>query len=88
MNWYKIEVDDGTPRGYTYVGASEESFESISNKIMLNEVIRLDDLLYKKDGEVFKWEHWDNTLIPSVYINPKNVVTIMQFKDDPLVISK
>ncbi len=88
MNWYKISVDDGTKEGYTYVGASDESFESLAKRVESNEMIRLDDLLYKDNGEVFKWEQWDNSLIPTVYVNPKNVISIMQFKDDPLVITK
>lgn len=88
MQWFKISVDDGSPEGYTYVGASDESLESLANKVLSNEMIRLDDLLYKDEGKVFKWEHWDNTLIPTVYLNPKSVVSIMQFKDDPLVIAQ
>lgn len=34
-------------------------------------------------GQMKDWSQWDPTLIPSVYINPKDIIAIMEFKGDP-----
>jgi hypothetical protein len=86
MNWFKIEVKnvrDG--KGFQYVGASEDSPQDIVRKAASGEYIRLDNLRYMDRGTVKKWEDWDASLIPSVYINPASIVAIMQFKGDPAV---
>jgi len=83
MNWFKITVNDGSIEGYTYMGSAEETLESLVQKIGHNEMIRLDNLIYEEHGEIFKWEEWDNKLIPTVFITSKNISAIMQYKGDP-----
>jgi hypothetical protein len=83
MNWFKIRVNDGREHGYTYVGASADSPEDIAKKSASGEYIRLDNLRYWDRGTVKKWEEWDASLIPAVHINPRTIVSIMQFKGDP-----
>jgi hypothetical protein len=86
MNWFKIEVKDARKgEGYQYVGASEDSPKELARKATNGEYIQLDDLRYMDRGTLKKWEQWDASLIPTVYINPALIVTIMQFKDDPAV---
>ena len=85
MRWYKISTNDGTADGYTYVGASEFSLEELVQQVQDNVMIKLDDLLYKDEGKVYKWERWDASLIPTVYIHSRTVCSIMELKDDPLV---
>lgn len=83
MNWFKIHVNDGTTEGYTYVGCSLDTLEEISDKVSQRKSIILKDLIYKEKEEIFTWEEWDNTLVPTVCINAACVVSVMQFKDDP-----
>jgi hypothetical protein len=45
--------------------------------------IQLDELLYMDRGDMKPWAEWDRTLIPTAYINPKDIISIMQFKGDP-----
>ncbi len=83
INWYKINYRDGSKDGYTYVGSSGESLEELARKAVSGDYIKLDNLLYKDNGEIFNWEQWDSSVIPSVVLNPRYVLSIMQFKDDP-----
>jgi hypothetical protein len=86
MNWFKVEVVESREgRSYQWVGASEDSPQEIVRKATSGEYIRLDNLRYWDRGTVRKWEEWDPTVIPSVYINPASIVSIMQFKGDPSV---
>jgi hypothetical protein len=89
MNWYKIRVNDGTERGYTYVGSSPDSLETLLEKASRREYIRLDDLLYMDDrGDIKDWAKWSNREAPTICINPANVVAIQPFKDDPRTLSR
>lgn len=82
MNWYKIRVIWGA-QGYTFVGSSSDSVEELIEKASRGEYLRLADLLYQEEGKIKDWEQWDNREIPTVYINPVNVVAIQAFKGDP-----
>jgi hypothetical protein len=88
MNWYKIRANEGKDDSYTYVGTSTDSAEVIAEKAARGEFIRLDGLLYLDRGEVKEWAEWDKSLIPTVYINPRNIQSLMQFKGDPRVVSR
>jgi hypothetical protein len=86
MNWFKISVDNGTEKGYGYVGESADSAQEIAQKAAGGEYIRLDNLRYRDDrGKIKTWEEWDASLVPSVHINPRTIVAVMQFKGDPSV---
>lgn len=89
MNWFKIEVKDARKgEGYQYVGSSEDSLNEIAKKAASGQYIQLDDLRYWDRGTVKKWEDWDRSIMPVVCINPANIVSIMQFKGDPVVIPR
>ncbi len=88
MNWYKIRVKDGSAHGYTYVGSSPDPLEKFAEKASRGEYLRLDDLLYMDRGEIKDWGQWDKQEIPSVYINPANVVAIQSFRADPRTLAK
>jgi hypothetical protein len=89
MNWYKIRVNDGTQRGYTFVGSSSDSLETLLTKASRGEYLRLDDLLYNDQrGEVKPWAEWDNREVATVCINPASVVAIQPFKGDPRTLPK
>ncbi|HEX2851947.1 MAG TPA: hypothetical protein VHO24_01825, partial [Opitutaceae bacterium] len=68
---------------YHYVGSSELSPEELTKKAEHGFFIQLDELLYMDRGEMKEWADWDKSLIPRAYINPKDIVAIMQFKGDP-----
>ena len=86
MNWYKIEVNDGSKQGYNYVGAVADSPQEIAKKAASGEYIRLDNLRYcDQQGKIRTWEEWDARLVPTVHINPSTIRSIMQFKGDPAV---
>jgi hypothetical protein len=84
MNWFKIEVNDGSEHGYTYVGASADAPQEIARKAASGEYIRLDSLRYRDQlGKIKTWEEWDASLVPTVHINPTTIRSIVQFKGDP-----
>jgi hypothetical protein len=85
MNWFKIAINNGTEKGSGYIGASADSLESLLTKAQSGEYVRLESLRYHDQRGMYKpWEDWDASLIPSVSINPSTIVSIMQFKGDPL----
>jgi hypothetical protein len=86
MNWFKVEINKGKEGMYNYVGSSEDSAETLINKAQNGIFVRLDNLLYYERGEIREWADWDKSLEPNVYINPKEVVSVMEFKGDPRVI--
>jgi len=83
MNWFKVEVRTGEKGTYHYVGTADATLESLAQQMEDGQAIRLDNLLYHDRGMVKDWESWDKTLVPTVVINAKEVVTIMRFKGDP-----
>jgi hypothetical protein len=83
MNWFKIEVNKGTEGAYHYVGASESTLDELVQKAARGDFVRLDTLLYHDRGDFKPWEEWDASLLPSTTINPKAIITIMQFRGDP-----
>jgi hypothetical protein len=86
MNWFKVEVHRGDKENYHYVGSADTTLEALAQKLQGGQTIRLDQLLYYDRGKVKDWEAWDKTLIPSVVINPREVVSIMEFRGDPRVL--
>lgn len=85
MYWYKITTNDGSSDSYTFVGASNETFDGLAAKASRGEYIHLTNLLYMDRGEIKEWEEWDKSLEPAVYINPAQIYSMMQFKGDPRV---
>jgi len=83
VNWFKIEVNKGKEGAYHYVGASELNVEELLKRAQHGYFIKLDNLLYTDRGDMKEWAEWDPSLIPTAYINPKDVLSIMQFKGDP-----
>ncbi|HLY38417.1 MAG TPA: hypothetical protein VKU61_10305 [Candidatus Binatia bacterium] len=87
MNWYKVKTKEERD-SYTYVGASTETAEVIAERAARGEYIRLDELLYMDRGDIKEWAEWDKSLVPTVYINPANILSFVQFKGDPRVVSR
>ena len=83
MNWFKIEVNKGTEGMYHYVGCCAQDLEQLAEMAARGDYIRLNQLLYMDRGDLTSWEEWDRSFVPSVAINPKNIVSMMQFKGDP-----
>ncbi|HEV3448299.1 MAG TPA: hypothetical protein VG099_26915 [Gemmataceae bacterium] len=52
MNWYKIRVNDGSQSGYTFVGSSSDSVETLLEKASRGEYLCLNDLVYWDRGEI------------------------------------
>lgn len=86
MNWFKIETNKSKEGVYHYIGSTEDSAETLVNKVQNGIFVRLDNLLYWERGEIREWADWDKSLEPTVFINPKEIIAIMEFKGDPRVI--
>ena len=86
MNWFKIETNKYKEGNYHYIGSTEDSVETLVSKAQNGLFIRLDNLLYWERGEIREWADWDKSLEPIVFINPKEIIAIMEFKGDPRVI--
>jgi hypothetical protein len=84
MNWFKIETIRGD-KEHQYVGSSEETLDSFAQKVQSGHFVRLDQLQYYDRGEIKDWTEWDKSLVPSVLINPRTVISVMQFRGDPRV---
>ena len=99
MNWFKITVLQGE-RTYSYVGSSVHTLDELIDQATLGKFVRLDNLIYKAKEKtrqllsssekwvVKEWSEWDSSVIPAVVINPKMILTIMQFKGDPRTLEK
>lgn len=89
VHWYKVEVGRENGSTYNWYGSSMMSLEQLIAALRQGEYIRLDNLLYidhgppKERSKYKEWSEWDDALMPTVYINPSNVVTVLQFKGDP-----
>lgn len=83
MNWFKIETNKGKDGTYHYVGSSEYSREDLVKRVEHGFFVQLDGLLYMDRGEMKEWADWDKSLIPTAFVNPKDIIAIMQFKGDP-----
>jgi hypothetical protein len=83
MNWFRIEINKGKEGSYHFVGSSEDDAETLVKKAQNGFFIQLDNLLYLDRGEVKEWAEWDASAIPTAYINPKDIISVMEFKGDP-----
>jgi hypothetical protein len=83
MHWFKIEINKGKEGSYHYVGASEDDADALIKKAQNGFFVRLDELLYMDRGQIKEWAEWDKTLVPTTYINPKDIISVMEFKGDP-----
>jgi hypothetical protein len=83
MHWFKIEINKGKEGTYHYVGCSEDDVEVLVKKAQNGFFIRLDELLYMDRGHIKEWAEWDKTLKPTAHINPKDIISVMEFKGDP-----
>ena len=83
MHWYKIEINKGENSTYHYVGCSDLDADALIKRAQNGFFIRLDELLYMDRGQVKEWAEWDKTLVPAAYINPKDIIAVMEFKGDP-----
>lgn len=87
MHWFKIEINKGKEGSYHYVGSTEDDACSLIKKAQNGFFIHLENLLYMDRGQMKEWAEWDKTLIPAAYINPKDIISIMEFKGDPRELS-
>jgi hypothetical protein len=87
MNWFKVKVVEGDD-DYTWSGSSSHSLEELLEQIGRGQFIRLENLFYLDRGEVKEWNDWDKREKPSVALNPKYILAVMQYKADPKTISK
>jgi hypothetical protein len=85
MNWFKITVNDASEEGYACARCSAGSLEQLA-KNAITGFIRLDSLLYRDRRKVVEWEKWDVSLMPTAFINPRTIVSIMPYKGDPRTI--
>ena len=85
MNWFKIKTHEGQ-RTYTLVGSSPHALEALLDQAAQGKYVRLDDLVFMDRGTVKEWSAWDKRDIPSIVINPKAIITIMQLRADPRTI--
>lgn len=85
MYWYKIAIQDGSDEPYNFIGSSNETLDGLAQKAARGDYIHLTSLLYRDRGEIKSWEDWDRSLEPGVYLNPRYINSIMQFKGDPRV---
>ncbi len=83
MHWYKIEVNKGEDDTYHFVGSSDLDADALVKRAENGFFIHLGDLLYMDRGQIKEWADWDKTLVPAVYINPKDIVAVMEFIGDP-----
>jgi len=83
MNWFKIETDKGKDGAYNYIGSSSDSLAVVVKKVHDGEFVQLANLVYMDRGEIKKWGDWDKKIVPTILINPKYVISVMQFKGDP-----
>jgi hypothetical protein len=84
MNWYKVRAKDEDGKGYTFVGSSQDEPDVLSKRAENGEYVKLGNLVYMDhQGEIKDWSEWDDSVVPVVYINPKSIFSIMQFKGDP-----
>jgi hypothetical protein len=87
-HWFKIEASKEKEGPYNYIGSSTATIEEIADRVKAGEFIRLDNLLYADRGEFKEWASWDKTLVPSVLIHPRIILSIMEFKGDPRTLPK
>lgn len=83
MNWFKVEINRGKEGTYHFIGSSELAVEELVKKAENGFFVRLDNLLYAERGQMKDWVEWDPSLVPTVYINPKEILSGMEFKGDP-----
>lgn len=88
MGWFKIRARDEEGDGYTYVGESDDSIETLAEKASQGQFIRLDNLLFMDRGDIKEWAEWDRSIVPTVFINPTAIFSIMQFHGDPRVTAR
>jgi len=86
--WFKVETNKDEDGTYHYHGSSSLSLEQLVNALQKYEFIRLDDLLYMERGTYKEWAEWDKALEPTVFINPKYVISVMPYKGDPRLVAK
>ena len=79
MNWFVIQVNDGGERRSRHFGASVDSPESLLRKARRGEYIRLNDMHCRDPRGVTKRvDELDASVVPSIVINPRTIVTVMQ----------
>jgi hypothetical protein len=60
--------------------------EALLDQVAQGKYVRLDDLVFFDRGMVKDWSAWDKRDIPSIVINPRMIVAIMQLRADPRTI--
>ncbi len=83
MYWYRIETNKAADGIFLFIGCSPDPIDMLVKRAQNGYFVRLDELLYFENGEVHEWADWDPTLQPTVFINPKDIISIMEFKGDP-----
>ncbi len=82
-NWYKVSVLDGSESPYNFHGSSDKTLEEIVSVIEAGKFLRLDDLVYYERGSYKSWSEWDKNVQPTVMLNAKQIISIMQYNSNP-----
>src|SRR5262249_11335237 len=63
MNWFSVTIRHGA-ESIPFVGASNETLESLAQRLQNSQIIRLEQMVYINEAqEVQDWEDWDHRVI-------------------------
>lgn len=83
-NWYKVEVSKNNENTYHYYGKSELSHDQVIYHLQHREYTKLEELLYLEGNDYKEWSERDYSVMSSVSINPKYVISIMEYNSTNL----
>jgi hypothetical protein len=85
VHWYRIAVAggyDGDP-STSYDGTSALSLNALTAAVADGRPVRLDNLLWWKDGVAGTWAQEDASVRGTIVIMPQRIVTILPLTGDP-----
>ncbi len=87
MNWFTIRIHSPQDTGLLdlrYIGSSQLTLEQLHERIEKGEYLRLDNLIFEKQHNVYEeWSALGWRELPVVIINPAYIVAVRQFENDP-----
>ncbi len=83
-HWYKVDFLDGE-KYRAVVGTSPLSAAELIEQLQEGEFLLLSDLKYRDNqGQLQPYSKWDPLLPPTMFINPKYILTVMPYDSDPV----